>query len=336
MFETFLFRSTVAMAAIVFLAVAVHAVTIDTVPVGNLGNSNDTHGYGFVSYNYNIGKYEVTAAQYTEFLNKVAGVDTYGLYTMNMWLGDYGCRIERFDGAGTLESPYQYRVAADWADRPVTCVSWGDAARFANWLHNGQPAGVQDLTTTEGGAYYLDGASSNTDLLVINRESGWKWAIPTEDEWYKAAYHKNDGVTGNYFDYATSSDAMPSNDLIDPDTGNNATFFADGLTIGPPYYSTECGAHENSASPYGTFDQDGNVWEWTEATLRSSRITRGGSFYSMPIPLHASYRGVTTKPAVEPVTHGFRVTAIPEPSALALLGMGAVGLLAYALRKRHR
>ena len=35
---------------------------------------------GSVGYNYNIGKYEVTAGQYTEFLNAVARTDTYGLY----------------------------------------------------------------------------------------------------------------------------------------------------------------------------------------------------------------------------------------------------------------
>ena len=53
---------------------------------------------------------------------------------------------------------------------------------------------------------------------------------------------------------------------IDPDPGNNATFkfdsgTDDGLTIGSPYYRTGVGAHENSESPYGTFDQGGNVWE---------------------------------------------------------------------------
>ena len=35
-------------------------------------------------------------------------------------------------------------------------------------------------------------------------------ALPTEDEWYKAAYHKNDGVTGNYYLYPTSSNAAPT------------------------------------------------------------------------------------------------------------------------------
>ena len=33
-------------------------------------------------------------------------------------------------------------------------------------------------------------------VMAVNREADWKWAIPTEDEWYKAAYHKNDGDHG--------------------------------------------------------------------------------------------------------------------------------------------
>jgi hypothetical protein len=67
-------------------------VAIDTVTVGNPGNPDDTHGdgYGGVNYVYNIGKFEVTAGQYTEFLNSVAGVDTYGLYDPDMWSGHYG------------------------------------------------------------------------------------------------------------------------------------------------------------------------------------------------------------------------------------------------------
>ena len=62
--------------AVVALATTAQAVTIDTVPVGNPGNAGDpdpaTGGYGAVDYAYNIGTYEVTAGQYTEFLNAVA------------------------------------------------------------------------------------------------------------------------------------------------------------------------------------------------------------------------------------------------------------------------
>ena len=44
-------------------ALSASAITIETVPVGNPGNA----GVGSVGYNFRIGKYEVTNAQYTEF-----------------------------------------------------------------------------------------------------------------------------------------------------------------------------------------------------------------------------------------------------------------------------
>ena len=83
---------------------------------------------------YAIGKYEVTAGQYTEFLNAKAKTDTYGLYNTNMWSDTYGCKIQQTGSSGS----YAYSVAADYANRPVNYVSFWDAARFTNWLHNGQ------------------------------------------------------------------------------------------------------------------------------------------------------------------------------------------------------
>ncbi|MGQ9648655.1 MAG: SUMF1/EgtB/PvdO family nonheme iron enzyme [Phycisphaerae bacterium] len=306
-----------------FLTGAAAAVNIETVPVGNAGNAADSrYGYGSVGYTYNIGKYEVTASQYTEFLNAVAKTDTYGLYDPNMWTNGYGCKIERSGSSGS----YTYSVARDWADRPVNYVSWGDAARFANWLHNGQPTGPQDLSTTEDGAYYLNGATSSDALLAVTRKTDWKWAIPTEDEWYKAAYHKNDGATGNYFDYPTSSNTAPSNQLSDPDSVNNATYYNNGWTIGHPYYRTEVGAHENSDSPYGTFDQGGNVWEWNEAVIEASRGLRGGSFYSFYSDLLASGR-TGGDPSLEACLRGFRVVEVPEPAVMMMLALAGMGVL---------
>jgi formylglycine-generating enzyme required for sulfatase activity len=124
----------------------------------------------------------------------------------------------------------------------------------------------------------------------VVRKSGAQVWLPSENEWYKAAYHKNDGITGNYFDYPTSSDSIPSNDLINPDPGNNATFYDGSFTIGSPYYRTEVGAHENSDSLYGTFDQGGNVWEWNETLIGSTRGLRGGSYDYDGDYLRSGYR----------------------------------------------
>jgi sulfatase modifying factor 1 len=296
------------------------AVVIDTVTIGNPGNAGELSGEGAggygpdricgaVDYVYSIGKYEVTAAQYTAFLNAVGATDTYGLYNTSMWSNTYGCKIERTGSSGS----YTYNVAPDWADRPVNYVSWGDAARFANWLHNGQPSGAQDLTTTEDGSYYLNGATSDAGLLAIDREPDATWVIPSEDEWYKAAYHKNDGVTGNYWDYPMGSSAAPDNGNPGGDSGNSANFYDGDYTIGSPYWRTEGGYFGLSDSPYDTFDQGGNIREWNESVVYegsgySYRGLRGGGFYDDDgNHLHASSR-ISGFPASESDLVGFRVS----------------------------
>ena len=333
MLEKLFLRSLPAVAAAALLATITEAATIEieTVPVGNPGNANDTHGagYGSVDYRYEIGKYEVTTGEYTEFLNAVAATDPYGLYSTRMSSSEQVCRIERSGSPGS----YSYSVARDRKDRPVNYVSWGDAARFANWLHNGQPTGAQDLSTTEDGAYYLNGATSATALTAVTRQSDAIWFIPTEDEWYKAAYY--DGVAEVYYDFATGTNDKPSDVLIDPDPGNNANYNgANGYTIGSPYWMTITGAFENSESPYGTFDQNGNVSEWTETAYGAeTRVLRGGSWDLSYHPLAAFERSATSAD-YDPIRSGFRVATIPEPDSITLLVCGLIaGLICWRRRK---
>src|SRR3954453_24186180 len=129
------------------------AITIETVPVGDAGNPNDPghifypNTYGSVSYLYNIDKYEVTVGHYTAFLNAVAATDTYALYNPSMAADLNIAGIAQSGASGS----YTYSVIGS-PNHPVTYVSWGDAVRFSNWLHNGKPIAPKRFGTTEAGS----------------------------------------------------------------------------------------------------------------------------------------------------------------------------------------
>ena len=316
------------------------AVNIDTVPVGNPGNVADTaahsgnpNGQGAVSYTYNIGKYEVTAGQYTVFLNKTAGTDTYGLYNTSMANAEYGSGISRSGSPGS----YTYSVDGTFVNRPVNYVSYWDSCRFANWLHNGQPTGAQGPGTTERGAYTLNGYNG-PDGRTIQRNPGATWAVTSEDEWYKAAYYKGGSTNAGYWDYPTRSNTAPGQDMADA-SGNNANSYTApyAYPIDSPYYTTVVGEFQNSASPYGTFDQGGNVWECNESIVYQDAVyayrgLRGGSFYDrgdLGFDLHASYRNFhdLSDPTSGDSGIGFRVSEVPEPATIMMLALAGVGIL---------
>jgi formylglycine-generating enzyme required for sulfatase activity len=353
-----------AIAAVVFSAVfqpvEARAVTIDLVPVGNPGNANDTTGYGGVAYDFQIGKYEVTIGQYTEFLNAVAATDTYSLYNTSMGTSQNIRGISRTGSPGS----YSYSVIgpdgaiqipqATAANRPITFVSWWDSARFANWVANGQPTGIQTGTTTENGAYNLNGATSGTAPArnVTNPNTGATptYVIPTENEWYKAAYYSpvlNSG-SGGYYTYATQSNATPGN--VPGSGANQANYFTDlttsvfSVTQSASYsasqnYLTDVGAFSSSVSAYGTFDQSGNVFEWNDLTGApgSSRGLRGGSWNGIASDLSSSARGAYG-PSDEDSGTGFRLASpvpVPEPSTW-VMGLAGIACVAWRSVRRRR
>jgi sulfatase modifying factor 1 len=218
----------------------------------------------------------------------------------------------------------------------VNYVSWGDSARFANWLHNGQVTGAQGLATTEDGAYYLNGATTGEVLLAVTRKSDWQWAITSEDEWYKAAYYDPNKAGGaGYWTYPTRSNAVPGRDMADP-SGNDTNYytFSGAYPIDSGKYTTVAGQFQNSASAYGTFDQGGNVWEWNEAVISGYyRGLRGGSFGHDGNYLQSSYRGYCGRPDYEDYVLGFRLSQVPEPSSIIALLGGMTGLIGLRRRK---
>jgi formylglycine-generating enzyme len=337
-------RRLVAGLLVAALATVVLAdVTIETVPVGNPGNAGEacgasqTGGYGpdrvggAVGYTFEIGKYEVTNTQYAEYLNVVAPYSVsdavpYGVWTTSM-NGTYGCKVEQ-SGSGTVEDPWVYTVAAGQENKPVNTTSWGDAARFANWLHNGQPNQAltgnpaDDAGVTEDGSYRLNGAVADADLAAVARKSSATWVITSEDEWVKAGYYN--ATDSTYWAFPTRSNSTPSNTIATPDPGNNANY-----RIGSTYSTTGnrltvWGEFEDSVSPYGTFDQGGNVWEWTDTNLGDpSKPTyyciKGGSWNGTPLSpntedcLRAVWRqGIGGSSRL--ITQGFRVAVVvPAP-----------------------
>ncbi len=320
------------LAGISLVTPAFAVVSIDYVNVGNVGNAADftfdPAGYGAVAYAYQIGKYEVTNAQYADFLNAVdpGGANANGIYNTNMGSNARG-GITYTSGAA---SGSKYTIRTSMGDKPVNYVSWYDSARFTNWLHNGQGAG-----STETGAYTLSG---NTGIITKN-VGATVW-LPSEDEWYKAAYYDpTPGASGNnYWLYPTQSDTVPTRgtantigDISNP--GANVANYAAGAVWGTPVQNGNVTTVGSAAANnyFGTADQGGNVREWSDAVIGSSRGLRGGAWSFSELLLRAAFRGLIL-PSDEDLNVGFRVASVPEPSGLVLT-MLASGMM-LVRRKR--
>jgi len=344
---TFAFLAATLTLAICFSSTAQAAnVTFDWATVGNPGNAGDVQSngtFGAVANTYRISKTEVTNGQYTDFLNAVdaAGVNSLSLFNSEMAGNFGGIELQAANAAGS-----KFVAQAGREQNPVTYVSWYDSVRFINWLDNGQPT---DGTGTESGAYTLLVGNSTTPSNgpSVTRDTGAAYWLPSEDEWYKAAYYD---PSGTYFDYANGSDTVPVSDQPgdDPSAANyfnndgiangfNDGYAVSGLTSSPistnPF--TDVGAYTAATSPYGTFDQNGNVFEWNEARFgSSSRGLRGGSWTLLFVGsngLAASLRNQFVSTS-EDSRIGFRVASIPEPSTMVLGALATVGLL---MRRRR-
>lgn len=326
--------------AVLLAALSAEATDPDLVWIGNPGNPPDVDancletGCGSVAAGYAIGRTEVTNLEYADFLNAVARFDSNELYHPSMDADARG-GIVRSGSPGH----YSYSVKPGHEAKPVVFVSLWDAMRYANWLHNGQPSGKQTQATTENGAYAM--MPSAVAANSVTRRPGAEFFVPSEHEWYKAAYY--DAGLGDYYNSPTSSDLAPVTGPP-PGAANTANVYGSGgyaVTLSTFFdngvdYLTDVGAYALSPSPYGTFDQGGNVWEWNETVppaTPSQRGLRGGgwddqqSYVSKSIPSSAD-------PTDETYDYGFRVaSAVPEPGAVLLAATGAL-VLAAAGRRR--
>jgi formylglycine-generating enzyme required for sulfatase activity len=309
------------------------------VTVGDAGNIPDNNGFGSVGYEYQIGKYHVTVSQYTEFLNSVANVsDPYSLYSPFMASVGYTAGIQR----QAVSGGWQYSVMnnSGWAgNRPVTFVSWFDAARFANWMTNGQGSG-----STETGAYELNGQMTGVAPMA---NAGALYRLPTEDEWYKAGFWDEHRFFwgGMYFRYGTSSDTVPGN--VVGGLANQANFYNGVYSVTQSAsqvfgqnYLTDVGAFSNSASPYGAFDMGSNAAEWLDRgeANASQGVTQGAWGENEYFIRGKSNVGLYLSAAIDNAGLGFRLAApvaVPEPSTW-VMGLAGIAVGGWGFLRRHQ
>jgi len=341
-------RLAAALAVALSVTVA-HAITIDWVTVGDPGNAADTTGYGAVATSFRIMKYEFTNQQYVEFLNAVDpnGTNPNSIYNTSMGSDSRGgISFTAGNAIGT-----KYATRANMADKPVNYVSWFDAARVANWVHNGaQSYGSTDSSATAPqnvGAYSIGTATAGTAPAA---NAGATAFIPTENQWFKAAYYKAGGTNAGYWLYPTQSNTAPSMVTAGSSgigsagsTGNfaNVNLGADWPTGATNGNVTSVGTN-GGPSAYGAFDMGGNIYEWNDLSGVSAGVRglRGGNWINDAGYLASSFRFQTaTFDANDYV--GFRLAALGVPeidsagmgSVLALV-TGALGLIEHRRARR--
>jgi sulfatase modifying factor 1 len=296
--------------------------------IGNPGNSADPRDgdhrvtfvehFGAVPYEYEMGTYEVTASQYVEFLNAKdpTGTNALGLFVA---LGSSTIEGFRYSAANPVGS--KYFAVAGRENLPATPISRHNAMRFANWLNNGQGNG-----DTETGAYTM-GALGPGGVPIVQPSThnpGATIRLPTENEWYKAAYYNP--ALDSYFKFPTSSDSPPI-DSAPTALPNHANYEQHSSFL------TAVGAYSGTTSPYGLFDMAGNAEEWVETLMSDGDgVTRGGHWHSAEKQLLFDFRQFIL-PYNGIYINGFRLVAVPEPSTYVMAAMGIVALL-FARRRK--
>jgi len=162
---------------------------------------------------------------------------------------------------------------------------------------------------------------------------GALYFLPTEDQWYKAAYYKGGSTNAGYWDYATQSDTAPTAVTADLDgdgsggiAANDANYNSAADWNGSGTGNVTTVGSNGRASPYGAFDMSGNVYEWNDLTGNGGANVqlRGGYFDSGSTQLESSDGSFITGPSTqEAASSGFRIAAVPEPSTWV---MGLAGL----------
>ena len=286
--------------------------TLDFTTIGNPGNAADRNGFGSVGYDYRIGTYEISQIQ----LSSAVG------------------------------SGLAHVTAGAWSgDKPAANMSWYESAAFVNWLNTSKGFTPAYNLTWSGSTWSMalwTVSNAGYDANNEYRSSLAKYFLPSENEFYKAAFGKSDG--GGYYLYPTASSTTPT--AVSSGTASGTAVYNQGWIPPGPASIYQAGGR----SSYGTMGQGGNIQEWQESSsdgtndnVGDQRMVRGGYWYGGSSDALDSSTRSSFGPSTDIVNLGFRVASvsgivpespvIPEPSTYALFGLGGLALVIAQRRK---
>ena len=301
-------------------------------------------GRGRVGYEYSIGKFEVTTAQWVEFFNAAydrPDAQLPHLFPPSVW--------------GAQPAPANNPGGRRWSVVPgremyaVGNISWRMAAMYCNWLHNDKST---DRAAFLSGAYDVNTFGSVPGFPGIfsdqfTRSPGARYFIPSWDEWLKAAHYdanKNGPGQGGWWLYSTTSDTAPipnpPGSLVPGSNGQvNAAWSQQYNGVISPF-AVPLGAYAGVTSPWGLYDTAGATMEWTEEVLTDVtgvryRVLDGSWWVDGPVGVDmAGFPAADDFPNVSTFDRGFRIaSAVPGPGSGSLLVFAGA---CFAVRRRSR
>ncbi len=252
-------------------------------------DTNPKNGYGIVDYDYRMGVYEITNAQWDKFVAAVGTV------------------------TGSPAVAYDQDSTSVGADMPANRISWYEAAQFVNYLNtiSGYQAaynftGEQGTTEYTFATWSVEEAWGGTNLY---RHKDAQYFLPSEDEWVKAAFWNGE----NLQKYATVDDADPINS-VDTNYDNSGMWIVgSGSEEINGTFDMMGNANEWMENPFDT----------SSSQTDSNRTIKGGNYRSITLRNLESDIRADLNPENEYGTVGFRVAAVPEPSSLLVFLLGS-------------